>query len=625
MQTRTSSAQANSDQASVFASNAQAALSAALQADPYFFLSNVYTITINGVTYSEQARVCSPTGAIVEPGQSWSTSLCGTSWNYTPASSSASGWIELVPPSLANPELGAYIEGVSGSQLSSLYLTYRLDSPSHYSLWGSSNLDLSALPAGSSLSGGVYAGGQITLPSSSQTVTNAQLEAQQGFTTTPTDTSLRYYAATPTSATPPIQDITQVVPSQLTPQSLRSSLSPTTAIACPGGAPFWSSYTGTSSSLCLAAGSTVIAGSSTTASIPANVTGYLLVFNGSSNTVTVYYSTQPINPDPNCASACDFVTQGVSDSTKSPLTNPGELSYWTTSPNGELGVIALPQSGLIYTDKSTFLGSCSTGTDIPYTTVGGVCPTLSGSSPGMLVGKNVTVVAGSALSPADVWLDSSINTSPFVSFGVVASGSILLPYWARSPGASTTQNISGSYTALGYGVDSSTSPIRPFPSGASTSNPDNMAGTLNVVGSLAAPNFSDQAPFTYFNSASILPSQALNQSSPPYYASFNGVWQLDTSSAIPSSQLAFPAYPTNLTATAGSKQATLSWTPPVSAPTGAYYIVTSAPGGLTCSTQSTSCVVTGLTSGTPYTFTVQTVAAPQISASSLPSNSVTPS
>ena len=68
-----------------------------------------------------------------------------------------------------------------------------------------------------------------------------------------------------------------------------------------------------------------------------------------------------------------------------------------------------------------------------------------------------------------------------------------------------------------------------------------------------------------------------------------------------------PAAPTNVVATAGDAQATVSWTAPVDDGgleiTG--YTVTSSPDGLSCTTTgATTCTVTGLTNGTAYSFTV---------------------
>ena len=67
----------------------------------------------------------------------------------------------------------------------------------------------------------------------------------------------------------------------------------------------------------------------------------------------------------------------------------------------------------------------------------------------------------------------------------------------------------------------------------------------------------------------------------------------------------YPAAPTAVTAVAGIQSATLSWTAAVN--NGSLvtaYVVTSYPGGVTCTTTATTCVVSGLTGGTSYTFTV---------------------
>jgi hypothetical protein len=622
--TRTSSSEANDAQAGVFVSNAQAAVQSALQANPYFYFSSVFTDTINGVVYSEQARICGPTGVVINPGQAWSVTTCGTTWTYVAPTTTPSAWIEIIPPSYNQAALTVDIVGTSGGVSSAQTLTYHLDGSERYSLWSSTNLDLSQLPSGSTLAGSVYSEGTIGLPSGS-TLTNTQLEAEQGFTTTPSDTTQRYYSESTTSNTPPIQSIRAVAPTILTAQALRSSLAQIIPVACPGGTPWWNANNSTVSSLCLRAGGTVRVSANATATIPPNVTGYLLIFNGSTSSVTVYYSTNPISPDPSCSTqSCDFVNVATADASNSPLTNPGELAYWTTNGNTLLGTLPLPQSGLIATDQDTYIGECSTGANTPFSTLNGTCPSLSGTQSGILVGNDITVIAGTPTNPANVWLNSSINTSPGVSFGAIASGSIYLPYWARPPG-STTQILSGAYTALGYGVDSGTSPIQSFPTSVSgdSTNPDDMASTLDINGSLASPALSLTAPFAFFNQVNITGSSALTAAAPPYFANFTGTWTLSTSTVVNPSSLSAPGAPTSVTATAGTKQATLSWNAPGGVSASTYYTATASPGGLSCTTYSTSCTITGLTSGTSYKFTVTATSPPAVSNASTPSNAVT--
>ena len=88
-----------------------------------------------------------------------------------------------------------------------------------------------------------------------------------------------------------------------------------------------------------------------------------------------------------------------------------------------------------------------------------------------------------------------------------------------------------------------------------------------------------------------------------------------------------PSAPSSVAAVAGNGAATVSWAAPASdggSPiTG--YEVRSSPGGLSCSaTFARTCVVSGLTNGTGYTFEARTLNASGVSPWSAPSGAVTP-
>ena len=86
-----------------------------------------------------------------------------------------------------------------------------------------------------------------------------------------------------------------------------------------------------------------------------------------------------------------------------------------------------------------------------------------------------------------------------------------------------------------------------------------------------------------------------------------------------------PSAPTAVIATAGNAEALVRWTAPANGGPITGYTVTSAPGGYTCTTAgATSCVVSGLRNGTPYSFTVTAANTVGPGPASSASNSVTP-
>lgn len=112
----------------------------------------------------------------------------------------------------------------------------------------------------------------------------------------------------------------------------------------------------------------------------------------------------------------------------------------------------------------------------------------------------------------------------------------------------------------------------------------------------------------------------------PEAPAFTSYAVLSQSSSSPVPDNTLPTAPGNVQAVAGNASASVSWNAstadacnPVTG-----YLVTTSPGGQTTTTTSTSVVVSGLTNGTTYTFTVRAANANGYGPASAPSNAVTP-
>ena len=94
----------------------------------------------------------------------------------------------------------------------------------------------------------------------------------------------------------------------------------------------------------------------------------------------------------------------------------------------------------------------------------------------------------------------------------------------------------------------------------------------------------------------------------------------------PRSAATAPTAPLSVSATAGDTRAAVRWVTPASSGGSAItsYTATSTPGGFTCSTSTNACVVTELTNGVSYTFTVTATNVVGTSIASAPSTAVIP-
>jgi hypothetical protein len=235
---------------------------------------------------------------------------------------------------------------------------------------------------------------------------------------------------------------------------------------------------------------------------------------------------------------------------------------------------------------------------LPYTstTVGGLS---NGTAYIFRVQATTQVGDGAWSAPSGSIVPPGGPVAPTTVVAVAGNASAQVS-WSASPG------VPG-FPILGYRVASSPGG---FTCATSATPPSLPATTCNVTGLTNGQAYT----FTVvaISNAGVSPSSA---------------------ASAPVTPQGGPNPPTAVTAVAGDRSATVSWTPPASTAGGPVtsYRVTSSPDGRTCTTQATppatpatTCTVTGLTNGQAYTFTVVAISATGTSASSTASAPVTP-
>lgn len=458
--------------------------------------------------------------------------------------------VQIYLPNATSNLLRVYYIAQVGSSTTGQWVAYRPGSATAITAFSAGDLRMDSLVnaggANINVNGTFYSGGQTYLPTSSAAYGASQLLSEGGFVGSIPNTG-RFYtttgngAVTGTAAAAPgsLKDVRQLVLNKLSLDGLRGSYPRLQAVGCSGAVPTNSGSTTTNprfvSNLCLQAGATVTdrndaqtVVSTTGVADGTRPAAYLLKFTTTATTpaqsvVSVWTATTPPATPGDCVIRCSLNAVAQADITalRHPASSPATTR---TSGSGAavwqpLGDFNYPANGVIVTDADTYIGQCPGS--VAGSTDASTCPTQTPAQP-------VTIMAGSPSFPADIILGSSLagtpiaGTSDTAPIGLVATGSMVVPYYGRLVGKD--MNINANMVAFGYGLAPTASGLRAFPAtqGLKADTPSNYGGALNVKGSLAAPRLDvSLAGWTQVN---LTRNPSSVTSPPPSFPGFTNAW-----------------------------------------------------------------------------------------------------
>jgi len=433
---------------------------------------------------------------------------------------------EIRPPSTKNPRLILRVLSSHGTAETGITVTYRPSSAAGMTVYSGGDLrldtvngaDVSLPQAAVSVQGSVYAAGKLHLPTRAADLTGAQLFTEAGFVGALPDEGTYYHRSDP--ARPSVGDIRQVLPAPLNMDGLRSTYTRLEAVGCSGEAAVNHSDSDTTSTLCLRPGQVLRPADGSAPAHDITVPdgdnaprAYLLTFDTKDQTpvVTVHTSTTPPSQVADCALRCDLSSMARADYTAG--THPAASPFTTpaATPWRLLGQFRYPASGVVVTSADTYIGICPGSID--------PAAPCTATEPQ----RSLTVVAGSPRHPADVILSGSLVHDDNVSVGLVATGSLVVPHYARTPREGDLR-VEANLVALGYGLTSGESGLQAFPArqGAWAANENNYGNTFQVTGSVATPSLTADLPG--WRHVRVVPDLASVATPPPYFPGFTTGW-----------------------------------------------------------------------------------------------------
>lgn len=299
------------------------------------------------------------------------------------------------------------------------------------------------------------------------------------------------------------------------------------------------------------------------------------------------------------------VTATNSIGTGAPSAPSNSITPTTTIPDAPTGLTATPgnaSASLSYAAPVYYGGASVTAYVAQYSSDGGTTWTLANTSPSSCSTTTCTVVG-------------LINGTSY-EFEVAAVNAVGQGPWSVPSPTVTPITTPGAPTNLTSTLASQSTQLNWSPPAS------NGGATITLYTVTGSPSGS----CTTSTTSCVITGLTNGTSYTFTVTATNAAGTGPSSTSTSVTPAAVPSPPQDVTATPGNTQATVSWSAPATdnGATITGYTVTSTPGGFTCSTSSiapatpaTSCVVTGLTNGTRYTFTVTATNAAGTSAPSL--------
>ncbi len=261
----------------------------------------------------------------------------------------------------------------------------------------------------------------------------------------------------------------------------------------------------------------------------------------------------------------------------------------------------------------------------------GLGQTISCPNSTLAAGTSETCTSTYPVTQAEVDAGSITDTTTASAVdGTTAVSSAPFTLTVEASGATSALGLSETTTSTGYGLPGDSVPFSDTVTDTGTTTISNIAVSdtldsgVTCPSSTLTPGDSEICTGTYTVTEADVTGGSVTDTATATGTGPQGAPVASGPSSAEVPAFTPPAAPIGVTATAGSRSATVSWTPGDdggSAVTG--YTVSDGVGD-TCSSTTTTCTVGGLTNGTPYTFTVTATNEVGTSAASTASSPVTP-